>query len=386
MRLALHRLIFVGFAWCALGALAMAQAPAKPLAQASHIAILDQETGLVLQCKACEVPMPPASMSKLMTVLLIAERLDQGKLKPDTLLPISEKAWRFGAQSDGSHMFLELNSQVRVEELLKGVVVVSANDACIALAEGASGSEEAFVAEMNARAKELGLTSAQFRNATGLPDPGHVISALDLAKLARFIIQSQPDLYALYAIRELTYNTHTQQNRNPLLGAFPGADGMKTGHTNISGYGLVGSAVENGVRRIIVFNGMNSMAARKQEALRLMGSAFADFSAVKLYAKGAIVGDIPIALGAKRKTGLVAAQDISIGFARASRPQMRAAIVYQGPIQAPVKAGAHVADLVIEGPGMAPQRFALLAPKAIGRADPFTRAVHGLRKLTGSGA
>lgn len=386
MRMALHRLIILGFAWGALCAPVLAQAPAKPAPEASHIAILDQDTGLVLHCKACDVPMPPASMSKLMTVLLIAERLDQGKLKPDTLLPISEKAWRLGAQSDGSHMFLELNSQVRVEDLLKGVVVVSANDACIALAEGAAGSEEAFVAEMNARAKELGLASAQFRNATGLPDPGHVISALDLAKLARFIIQSQPDLYALYAIRELTYNNHTQQNRNPLLGAFPGADGMKTGHTSISGYGLVGSAVQDGVRRIIVFNGMDSMAARKREALRLMGAAFADFSATKLYAKGAFVGEIPVALGAKRQAGLVAAEDIAIAFARAARPQMRAAIVYQGPLQAPIRAGAHVADLLIEGPGLAPQRFPLLAAKGIGRADLFTRAAHGLRKLTGSGA
>lgn len=386
----------IALALCANG-LALAQSPApapapaigagSPLeSAASHIAILDQATGLVLHCKACEMAMPPASMSKLMTVLLIAERMDKGLLKPDTLLPVSERAWRLGAQSDGSHMFLELNSQVRVDDLLKGVVVVSANDACIVLAEGAAGSEEAFVAEMNARAKELGLSSAQFRNVTGLPDPGHVISALDLAKLARFIVQSQPDLYALYAIRELTYNAHTQQNRNPLLGLFPGADGLKTGHTNISGYGLVGSAVENGKRRIIVFNGMPSMAARRLEAQRLMRAAFADFSATALYAKGAAVGEAPVFLGARPSVKLIAAEDINVGFARAARPAMHATIVFRGPIKAPIKAGAHIADLVVEGPGHNPQRFALHAEKAVGRADVFTRAIAGLRKLTGPGA
>lgn len=363
-----------------------AQAPSPLASTASHIAIMDQDTGLVLHCKACEVPMPPASMSKLMTVLLIAERMDKGLLKPDTLLPVSERAWRLGAQSDGSHMFLELNSKVRVEDLLKGVVVVSANDACIALAEGVAGSEEAFVAEMNGRAKELGLRSAQFRNVTGLPDPGHVISALDLAKLARFIVQSQPDLYALYAIRELTYNARTQQNRNPLLGLFPGADGLKTGHTSISGYGLVGSAVENGRRRIIVFNGMESMAARRAEAQRLMRAAFSEFSAMTLYAKGAVVGEAPVFLGARRTAKLVASEDIHIGFLRAARPSMRAAIVFRGQVKAPIKAGAHIADLLVEGPGMTPQRFPLHAEKAIGRADPFTRAAQGLRKLTGPGA
>lgn len=388
MRSAITSLLATVFAgWASLAA---AQAPAAPLAPAplesaaTHIAILDQDTGLLLHCKACETPMPPASMSKLMTVLLIAERLDKGLLKPDTLLPVSEKAWRLGAQSDGSHMFLELNSMVRVDELLKGVVVVSANDACMVLAEGAAGSEEAFVAEMNARAKELGLTSAQFRNVTGLPDPEHVISALDLAKLASIIIRTEPDLYALYSIRELTYNNHTQQNRNPLLGAYPGADGLKTGHTAVSGYGLVGSAVEDGKRRIIVFNGMESMAARRQEALRLMRAAFSDFSAAKLYAKGDIVGEAPVFLGARRTAKLVATEDIAIGFLRTARPGMRAAIVFRGPIKAPIKAGSHVADLVVEGPGMAPQKFALQTPKAIGRADPFTRAFYGMRALTGA--
>lgn len=386
MRIAITSLLATVFAgWFGL-ACAQTPVPAQWESAATHIAILDQETGLVLHCKACETPMPPASMSKLMTVLLIAERLDKGLLKPETLLPVSEKAWRLGAQSDGSHMFLELNSTVRVDDLLKGVVVVSANDACMVLAEGAAGSEDAFVAEMNARAKQLGLASAQFRNVTGLPDPGHVISALDLAKLARFIVQSQPDLYALYSIRELTYNNHTQQNRNPLLGTYPGADGLKTGHTSISGYGLVGSAVENGKRRIIVFNGMKSMAERRQEALRLMRSAFSDFSAVTLFTKGQSVGEVPVFLGAQRTTKLIAADDVSIGFLRTARPNMRAAIVVRGPIKAPVKAGSHIADLVVEGPGMAPQTFALQTPKAIGRADPFTRAFYGLRKLTGADA
>jgi len=349
--------------------------------EATHVAIIDHDTGLLLHCKSCETPMPPASMSKLMTALLVAEKLDRGDLQPDTLLPVSEKAWRHGAQSEGSHMFLELNSRVRVDDLLKGVIIVSANDACIALAEGISGSEEAFVAEMNARAKELGLTSAQFRNASGLPHPEHVISALDLARLADFMIRSQPDLYALYATPDFTYNSHKQYNRNPLLGAFAGADGVKTGHTSVSGYGLVGSAVQNGVRRTIVFNGMQSQNARAQEAQRLMRAAFQEFEAQRLYAKGDAVGEASVWLGSRKTVPLVAAADIAVGYHRSLQGKLSAEIVYQGPVQAPIKAGEQIGELVVQGPGFAPQRFPLMAGARVGRDNFFGRAMVGARTL-----
>lgn len=349
--------------------------------EASHVAILDHATGLLLYCKNCDVPMPPASMSKLMTALLVEEKLKTGAIKPDTLMAVSENAWRHGAQSDGSHMFLELNSRVRVDDLLRGLIIVSANDACIALAEGIAGSEANFVELMNKRAKELGLSSASFRNATGLPDPNHLISALDLAKLADFIIRTQPELYKIYATPDFTFNNHTQQNRNPLLGKFPGADGVKTGHTNTSGYGLVGSAVENGQRRIIVFNGAKSLAARSTEALRLMEAAFSAFETRQLFKKGETVAQGDVWLGASKTVPLVAVNPIDVGFHRGLSGQLKAEVVYQGPIKAPIKAGDRLGVLVVQGPGFPPQRFPLAAGKAVGKLNVFGRAATGLKTL-----
>jgi D-alanyl-D-alanine carboxypeptidase (penicillin-binding protein 5/6) len=346
---------------------------------AQHVTIMDGATGIVLFCSDCDAPMPPASMSKLMTVLLVAERLQSGQLSMDTRFRVSENAWRHGAMSDGSHMFLELNSEVSVRDLLQGAIVVSANDACIVLAEGISGSEEAFVAAMNRRAQELGLRTARFRNATGLPDPDHMISSADLARLARHLITTFPDLYRNYSERTFTYNNRTQENRNPLLGAVEGADGVKTGHTADSGYGLVGSAVIGGERRIIVFNGLRSMAERRSEGVRLMRAAFHDFSATQLYAAGEQVGEAQVRLGSRRAVPLVAQQNIAIGGPRGVQAGLSAHIVYVGPLPAPIREGDVVARLVIEGPGFATQEFPLAAGRRIGRANPFARAWEGLR-------
>ncbi len=354
--------------------------PAQTLqTPASNVAIMDGATGVLLYCDGCETPMPPASMSKLMTVLVVAERLRSGQISLDTRLQVSENAWRHGAMSDGSHMFLELNSEVSVRDLLAGVIVVSANDACIALAEGISGSEQSFVVEMNRQAQQLGLTSARFRNVTGLPDPDHVISAADLANLARVLIRDYPELYQLYSQRSFTYNNRTQQNRNPLLGAFEGADGVKTGHTNVSGYGLVGSAMLNGQRRIIVFNGARSMAERRSEALRIMNAAFHDFSITRLAAAGDEIGQADVRLGGRRTVPLVASEDILIGGPRNVQTGLSAHIVYDGPLPSPINEGDVVARLVIEGPGFEPQEFPLAAGRRIGRANWFSRAWEGLR-------
>lgn len=346
---------------------------------ATHAAIMDFDTGVLLYCQDCETPMPPASMSKLMTVLLVAERLRDGRLTQNTRFTVSEYAWRNGAMSDGSHMFLELNSQVSVGDLLRGVIVVSANDACIALAEGISGSEEAFVAEMNKRAQELGLRSARFRNVTGLPDPEHMISAADLARLARHLINTDPELYRVYSQPSFTYNNRTQENRNPLLGMFAGADGVKTGHTTASGYGLVGSAVLNGQRRIIVFNGMPTMAARRAEADRMMRAAFFDFSVTRLAEAGAEMGEAQVWLGGRRAVPLVAQQPIVLGGPRGVQTGLSAHIAYDGPLRAPIREGDVVARLVVEGPGFPAREFPLAAGRNIGRANPFARAWTGLR-------
>lgn len=346
---------------------------------AQHVAIMDAASGAILYCNDCQTPMPPASMSKIMTVLLVAEALEAGRITLDTPFTVSERAWRHGAMSDGSHMFLEINSTVSVRDLLRGAIIVSANDACIVLAEGMFGSEEAFVAEMNRRAQALGLQSARFRNSTGLPDPDHVISSADLARLARHLINAYPEIYRIYSERDFTYNRRTQQNRNPLLGAFAGADGVKTGHTDASGYGLIGSALLNGQRRIVVFNGMRTMAERRSEGLRLMRAAFHDFSISRLAAAGEQVGEAQVWLGSRRAVPLVAQSDIIIGGPRGVQTGLSARIVYDGPLRPPLREGDVVARLVVEGPGFETQEFPLAAGRRIGRANWFSRAWEGLR-------
>ncbi|KAF0187351.1 MAG: D-alanyl-D-alanine carboxypeptidase [Hyphomonadaceae bacterium] len=361
-----------------------AQAPDPVVSAAQHIAILDHGTGQMLYCRDCDVAMPPASMSKLMTMLIVADQLRAKKITLDTQLPVSENAWRHGAQSDGSHMFLDINSRVRVEDLIKGVVIVSANDACIVLAEGIAGSETAFVALMNQRAREIGLSSAQFRNVTGLPDPDHIISSRDLARVTSLLIRDYPELYRHYAERSFTYNGKTQENRNPLLGRVEGADGVKTGHTSVSGYGLIGSAQVNDQRRIIVFNGLPSMAARSAEAQRLMRAALFDFTVTSLFAKDAVVGQADVWLGSRSQVPLVATHDVSVAAHRSAYAGMTAHIVYEGPLQAPIKKGAVIARLVIEGPGVH-EEFPLAAGVKVGRANPFARAVFGLQQILGGG-
>lgn len=346
---------------------------------AQHVTIMDAASGAILYCNDCDTPMPPASMSKIMTVLLVAEALQAGRITMDTRYPVSEYAWRNGAMSDGSHMFLELNSTATVRDLLRGAIVVSANDASIVLAEGLFGSEEAAVAEMNRRAQALGLRTARFRNATGLPDPDHVISSADLARLARHVIVTYPEIYRIYSERDFTYNRRTQQNRNPLLGAFTGADGMKTGHTADSGYGLIGSAALNGQRRIIVFNGMRSMADRRSEGVRLMRAAFHDFAMTQIAAAGDQVGEARVRLGSRGAVPLLAQNTIAIGGPRGIQSGLTAHIVYNGPLRPPFREGDVVAHLVVEGPGFRTQEFPLVAGRNIGRANWFSRAFEGLR-------
>ena len=365
-----------------------ARAPASPPAPAvaQHVTIMDGASGAMLLCEDCEQAIPPASMAKLMTVLIVLERLRDRSISYDTQFTVSEYAWReHGAPSGGSHMFLPINSSVSVRDLIQGAVIVSANDACVVLAEGIAGSEAAFVALMNRRAEELGLRSARFRNVTGLDDPEQRISSADLARLARHIITEFPEFYPTYARREFTYNNHTQQNRNPLLGAFAGADGVKTGHTDESGYGLVGSAVLNGQRRIIVFNGLPTMAARASEAQRLMRSAFNDYAVHQIAAAGEQVGEARVHLGSRANVALLAQHDVIIGGARGVQQNLAAHIVYNGPLHPPIREGDVVAQLVIEGPGFQTQSFPLTAGRRIGRANWFARAWDGLM-LTLSGS
>ena len=262
---------------------------------ADHALIMDNETGIVLFEKDAENPMIPASMTKIMTAYMVFERLSDGRLSEDDTFTVSERAWREGGwASGGSTMGLAIGSEVSVIDLLRGMIVQSGNDACIVLAEGISGTEEAFASEMTARAQELGLSTASFRNATGLLAEDHEISAYDLARLADLVIQQFPEYYALYNVRDFTWSGIRQPNRNPLLSRFQGADGLKTGHLEASGYGLVGSAIVDGERRTIVINGLESESARAQEAERMMRSAFREFSVATPYAAGDALGSVPV--------------------------------------------------------------------------------------------
>lgn len=355
-------------------------APPPPPAVAQHVTIMEAASGAILACNDCETPIPPASMAKLMTVLIVLDRLRAGDITYATRYRVSEYAWReHGAMSGGSHMFLPVNATATVGDLIQGAAIVSANDACVVLAEGIAGSEAAFAELMNRRARELGLRSAHFTNATGVDDPQQRISSADLARLARHIILTYPDFYRVYARREFTFNNRTQQNRNPLLGAFPGADGVKTGHTDESGYGLVGSAVRNGQRRIIVFNGLPTMASRTSEARRLMRSAFNDFNMVTVARAGEQVGEARVRLGSRRNVPLMAQRDIVVGGQRGAQAGMRAHIVYEGPLDPPIQEGEVVARLVLEGPNFPAQEYPLTAGRRIGRANWFARAWEGLR-------
>ena len=266
--------------------------------EASHAVIMDYATGDVLWEKDGEEPMIPASMTKMMTAHLVFDRIRTGELSPTDRFTVSENAWRKGGwASGGSTMGLAVGDQPTVEELLHGVIILSGNDACIVLAEGIAGTEEAFAREMTATAQRMGLTTASFRNATGLDDEGHRISAADLARLARLTIQDFPEFYEIYSQGSYEWRGISQPNRNPLLGRMDGVDGLKTGHLEVSGYGLTASAKRGEDRRIIVINGMPSESARAQEAERLMRLAFSAFETRTLSADNLVIPPIPVWMG-----------------------------------------------------------------------------------------
>jgi len=341
---------------------------------APHAAILDYETGEILYQKDAERPMAPASMTKIMTAEMVFSALKSGRLTPETEFNVSEEAWRRGgAKSGSSTMFLDLNSRVSVENLIKGVIIQSGNDACIVLAEGMAGSEDAFASQMTARAREMGLTSASFRNATGWPHPEHNISALDLAKLARAQIKNHPEYYPLYNERSFEWNGISQGNRNPLLGKFTGADGLKTGHTEISGYGLVGSAERDGKRRIIVINGLESKAQRRDASLSLMNSAFNEFKVYRLRDAGTELGRISVFMGQNADVGAALAAPITQGLHISERSKISSRIEYMTPA-APISKGDQIANLIVSIEGRADMDYPLFATEDIKSKSAFGKA------------
>jgi len=352
--------------------------------KAPHAVIMDAATGEILFEKDARRPMAPASMTKIMTAHMVFDALKNGTVTPDTEFRVSEEAWRRGGVSSGSStMFLKVKSSVRVEDLLRGVVIQSGNDACIAIAEGLAGSETAFADQMTVKAQEMGLESATFRNATGWPHPEHRISAVDLAKLSQQTIEQHPEYYSIYGERSFTWNGIKQGNRNPLLGKFTGADGIKTGSTEASGYGLVGSAVRGGERRIIVVNGLDSKSERADVSLRLMRAAFDQFKVYDLYAKGDVIGKVDVFMGKADSVDVKIDEDVVAGLYRGDRSKVSSKMSFKA-VTAPVMAGDHVADMIVSIPGRADRTIPLHATSDIKAKSAFGKVWSVLiRKIRG---
>jgi D-alanyl-D-alanine carboxypeptidase (penicillin-binding protein 5/6) len=308
--------------------------------------LIDAESETVLFEKNADKLTPPSSLAKLMTAETVFNEIKQGRLKLDDEFIVSEDAWRRGgAPSHTSSMFAPIHSKVRTEDLLRGMIIQSANDACITLAQGIAGSEPKFAEMMTARARTLGLTQSYFSNSTGLPDPTLHVTVRELAKLAREIIQTYPEFYPIYAEKEFTWNKIRQQNRNPLLTMNIGADGMKTGFTDEGGYGLVGTAVQNGLRLIVVINGLKTAQERATEGKRLLEWGFKGFETRLLFADGQAIGEAKLFGGAQGSVPLTGARMVSLLVPRGSTDRIIARIVYTGPVLAPVQQGQAIGKL-----------------------------------------
>lgn len=330
---------------------AVAQSPPKKeeFQTAAPFALLvEADSGAVLYEKNADQRMFPSSMAKLMTAEMVFHAIRQKRLSLEDEITISENAWRRGgAPSGGSTMYALLNSRVKVSDLIHSMVIQSGNDACIALAEAMAGNEPTFATALNARAREIGLTGSNFTNSTGLPDPDMHVTARDLSRLARHLIKEYPEFYPLYSEREFTWNKIKQQNRNPLLAMGIGADGLKTGYTKEAGYGLVGSAVQSGLRLIVVVNGLKTMKERSDEARKLLEWGFRAFESRELFAAGEPVGEIKVYGGADGQVALVATTPVRLLLPRGSSEKLSGRIVYTGPLKAPVAKGQKVGTLKV---------------------------------------
>lgn len=342
--------------------------------------VVDLNSGAILLEKNADQALPPASMSKLMTLLMVFEALEEGRLSMDDTLPVSENAWRKG----GSKMFVRVGDRITVRDLLHGVTVQSGNDACIVLAEGLAGSEEAFARRMNARAPEIGLTNSHFVNATGWPDEGHVMSVRDLATLAGLIVNRFPDLHQLFSIREFTWEGITQQNRNPLLYLDIGATGMKTGHTEAAGYGLTATAEREGRRIALVVAGLNSVNERRIETEKLMNWAYREFRTGALYTAGDRIAEADVWIGAHDTVGLTTVDDIVITAPVAQASEISARIRYQGPVEAPISRGQQIAELIVETPGVGPVTYPLVAAEDVAQGGLMKRMAAAAQGLLAS--
>ena len=362
-------------------------------AQAPVAFLQDLSSGAVLFSRDADRRMPPASMAKMMTVYVAFDMIKKGELKLNQTFEVRPETWqRWHGPAAGSTMFLSVGEQVSVDNLLKGIVTLSGNDACVVLAEGISGTEEGFANRMNQAAQKLGLANSHFGNSNGWPDAGVTyVTARDLAKLAAATIQDHPQLYKrYYSLPSFTWGKTlgagadiTQANRDPLLGRVAGADGLKTGHTEEAGYGFTGSAQQNGRRLVMVVAGLTGFNQRIDESVRFMNWGFRAWQAKPLVAKGKRVDTADVQLGDASSVGLVAPKALTVTLPAGAVPEMAVKVVYNGPVKAPIKAGQHIADLVVSSPDMPEQRLPLVAEAAVGEAGFFGRAWAGLTSLFG---
>jgi D-alanyl-D-alanine carboxypeptidase (penicillin-binding protein 5/6) len=345
--------------------------------RAREALVIDDNTGAVLFEKDADKPIPPASMSKLMTLYMLFEALRDGRVTLETTFSVSPKAQAMG----GSRMFAEAGTTVPVEALIRGIVVQSGNDACVVVAEGLAGSEATFAEQMTKRAHQLGMTGSSFRNASGWPEDGHVMTPRDLVTIAQHIIDDFPEYYHYFQEAEFTWNGITQPNRNPLLGLGLGVDGLKTGHTAEAGYGLVGSALQNGQRVIFMVGGLGSEADRKAETESIVKWAFGAFDTVKFYAAGAEVAEAEVWLGETPQVAMVAPRDLQMLVPREERPNLAARVVYNAPIEAPIAKGQKLGALQVTLPGHDPVAFDLVAAADVPRGGLMTR-INAAARLT----
>jgi serine-type D-Ala-D-Ala carboxypeptidase (penicillin-binding protein 5/6) len=334
-------------------------AAAEPVAtNAKHVYIEDFQTGAVLYDKMGEERLGPASMSKLMTVYMLFDAMKRGDVKPTDTFHVSQRAW----EKQGSKMFVEIDSDIKVEDLIRGMIIQSGNDACIVVAEGLAGSEDEFAARMNKKAKEIGLTDSNFTNSTGWPDDNHYMTARDIATLSRHLIVDFPEYYHYFAEKEFTWLGIKQGNRNPLLyRAGSGVDGLKTGHTEEAGFGIAVSAEREGRRIIMVIHGLTGMQDRADQAGQMLDWAFRETGNYTVATKGAVLADAPVEYGGSKTVPLTVSQDLLLTLPKGDREKVTAKAVVNTPIVAPIALGQEVGKLVVTAPNMPEFTYPLVA-------------------------
>jgi D-alanyl-D-alanine carboxypeptidase (penicillin-binding protein 5/6) len=344
--------------------------------------LIEATSGSVLFEKNADELRAPSSMMKLMTAEVVFHAIKQGDIKLTDEFRVSENAWRKGgAPSGGSTMFAAINSKIPVDDLLHGAIIQSGNDACMVLAEGIAGNERAFAEMMTQRARELGMPRSTFANSNGLPDPGNKMTVRELARLARYIIQTYPDFYKLFGEKEFTWNKIRQQNRNPLLNSLEGADGLKTGYTKEGGYGMVGSAVQNGVRLIAVINGLDDPDDRASEAKKLLEWGFRNFEVRTLFAAEQMIGYAKVFGGASRSVKLASHEPVKVMVQKNGSDKLIARLVYSGPVRAPVEAGQQVGLVKVWRGGNLAVEAPVYAAEPIGQGSTMRRAIDGVSEL-----